>query len=415
MQWESKLEERRNWCIYLVMTAATVISNFHQIGLSAISIEVGEALRVDAAQLALLAAAFAYPYAAMQIPAGLLADTLGSRKSVTGALLLVFSGTVIFACSTGLYMAIFGRICIGAGCAIILVPLMKLTAVWFSPASYARLIAVSFTVGALGLVFATSPMAFLSETVGWRNIYLLLAVFTLACAALVWIIVRDTREPTAVQGAMSREWLCHAMKTVFGNKNAWVLGGWCFCQAGLYFSFIGLWAGQFLSKGLGFDPLEAGGILTLPACSLVVSPLLTWAAERCGSPRKVIIVLSFSTLLLSLPLAMGLPRLAAPLLALYFLCFSISAIGGIALIFSMGKELFPVEYAGTISGFINIFPFTGTAVVQQAVGILVAAGLSAEASPYDAFTKAFLLLPAFAAITCILSLKVRDGLTSQPD
>ena len=408
MQWEKRIEAHRNWCIYLTMTTAYVISNFHQIGLSAISMEVGAALQADAAQLALLAVAFAYPYALMQIPAGLLADTLGSRKSVSGAMLLVFSGTVIFACATSLNAAILGRICIGVGSAVILVPLMKLTAVWFPPSSFAKLLAIAFTVGAFGLVLATSPMAFLNEVLGWRSIYLLLAAITLACTVLIWLIVRDAREPASIRGTMSRKWLRHALKTVFGNKNAWIMGGWCFCQAGLYFSFIGLWAGQFLSRGLGLAPLEAGGILTLPACSLMAAPLFTWAAERCGSPRKVIIALSFSTLLLSLPLAMGLPRLSAPLLSLYLLCFSISAISGTALLFSMAKELFSVEYAGTVSGFINIFPFTGTAVVQQAVGVLVEASLGNGSSPYDAFTNAFLILPVFAAIACILSLTMCD-------
>jgi predicted MFS family arabinose efflux permease len=390
------------------MTAAYIISNFHQVGLTAISAEVEAALRVDANQLAMLASAFAYLYAAMLIPAGLLADTLGSRKSVTCALLLVFAGTVIFACAGGAGTAMLGRACIGLGSAVILVPLMKLTAVWFPPSSFAKLLAAAFTAGAFGQVIATIPTVWLSAMIGWRNVYLLLAALTLACAVLVRLVVRDAPGAAPEQGTMNRIWLRHVLSAVLGSKEAWMVGGWCFCQAGVYFAFVGLWAGQFLNKGLGINALETGWILTLPACGLTAAPLFTWAAERCGSPRKVIISLSLCMLLLSLPLALGLPRMSAPFLAVYLLCFSISAISGCALPYAMAKALFPVEYAGTVSGFINIFPFAGAVVLQQAIGFIVNAGLDRGDDPYAAFTRAFMVLSVSAGLSCVISLGLRD-------
>jgi predicted MFS family arabinose efflux permease len=402
------LSANRCWYILVVMTVGYIISNFHQVSLSAISVEVGAALRVDAHELALLASAFAYPFAAMQIPAGLLADTLGSRKCVTGALFMVFAGTMIFSCADGMGAAILGRACIGLGCAVILVPLMKLTAVWFPASLFGTLIAVVFMAGAFGQVLATAPTASLSAVIGWRTVYLPAAALTLACAVLVWIVVRDSPDAAQVQGTLDRAWLRRVATVVPGSKGAWMLGGWCFFQNGVYFAFIGLWAGQFLNKGLDISELEAGWILTLPACSLMAAPLFTRAAERCGSPRKMLIGLSLCTLLLSLPLAWGLPRMPAPLLAVYFLCFSVSAVSGAAIPYAMAKSLFPVEYAGTVSGFINIFPFAGSAVVQQSIGFAVYAGLNRGDHPYDAFTRAFIVLTVSAALSCAVSLGIRD-------
>jgi nitrate/nitrite transporter NarK len=388
-----------------------IFSNFHQVGLSAISVNVGADLGIDAVGLAFLASAFACPYALMQIPAGLLADTLGSRKSVTAAMLLMCAGTLLFAPATDLGQALAGRMCVGLGASVILVSLIKLTAVWFPPASFAKLLAASFTLGALGLVLATAPMAFLQASFGWRNIYLVLSGLTLLCAALIWRIVRDTRDTAAAQAAMNRQWLRHALKIVFCNQQAWLLGLWFFCLSGVYFAFIGLWAGQYLQNAMGLDALEAGGILTLSACSPMASPLVTWAAQRCGSGRAALMALAGGTLLLSMPLAYGLPLLPPPVLSVYFLGLSIFAITGSALVFSLARALFPVEFAGTVSGFINIFPFTGAAAVQQGMGQALRLGLNSGLDARTAFNRAFLVMSAFALLACLLSAFIRTEKT----
>ncbi|MDL2267839.1 MFS transporter [Desulfovibrio sp. OttesenSCG-928-G15] len=394
---------KRGWYIFAIMLLAYMISNFHQIGLSAISIQVGADLGTDAAGLALLVSAFAYPYAALQIPGGLLVDTLGSRKSVTCAMLLVCAGTLLFAEASSLGLAFLGRVCIGAGSALILVPLMKLTAVWFPPAGFAKLLAAAFTVGALGLALATSPMAILQEFFGWRAIYLFLAGVTLLCALFIWLIVRDTRDAFPSMVTVSRQQVWLALKTVLRNREAWLLGIWVFCQAGAYFAFIGLWAGQYLHSVQGLDAMEAGGILTLPAFGLVLGPLLIWAAERCNSARRVIKALALGALLLSLPLALGLPKLPPFLLSGYFICLSICTISGTALAFSMVKALFSVEFAGTASGFINIFPFAGAAAIQQGIGEVLRFALDNGLETASAFSCAFWVMSVSAFIACVAS------------
>jgi sugar phosphate permease len=139
----------------------------------------------------------------------------------------------------------------------------------------------------------------------------------------------------------------------------------------------------------------------------MASPLTTWIAQRYGTGRAALMTLACGTLFLSMPLAYGLPRMPPPVLSVYFLVLCIFAVSGTALVFSMAKALFPVEFAGTVSGVINIFPFTGAAAVQQGMGQALRLGLNSGLDTRTAFNLAFLVMSAFALLACLLSAFIR--------
>ena len=396
--------QHRAWLIFFCMVLASMLSYFHQVGLSTASAEIGSSLNLNAADLGMLASAFTCAYAAMQIPAGILADTWGSRKSVSASLILAAAGTLLFACAHSLAAAAAGRLLTGLGIAVIAVPMMKLTAVWFPPSRFGSLTAISFTMGGLGFFAATMPMAGACSAFGWRFTYHVIAALTIACAFGAWVIVRDA--PQNGQDGMdsaSQKSLPSMLHDILGSRQAWLLGGWYFCLGGIYFAFTGLWAGQLLINGLGKSIQEAGSILALPACAIMTAPIFTWAAGKAGN-RIMLIALSASTLIFSLPLALGFPKVSSLATAACFSLLSISAMGGAAIVFTAVKELFPVSHAGTATGFINIFPFLGGAFLQHAIGFATDLSLSAGHSPVHALTSAFAMFPAAAALAFLLAL-----------
>ncbi len=194
----SFLARNRQWFIFYIMSLASLVATFNQVGLSSISGEVAQSLNANAASLGALVAAFSYSYAAMQVPVGLLVDTLGSRKTVTAALCIATIGTFIFASASSVSAAIIGRICIGIGTSALTVPLLKLTAMWFPPKSFATLTAFAFAFSALGTLVATSPMALVSHSFGWRNVFYALALITFVMATVIYFTVRDTKDGKAV-------------------------------------------------------------------------------------------------------------------------------------------------------------------------------------------------------------------------
>ena len=410
----------RQWPIFWVMVTATLFASFHQIGLSTISGEISEALSLNPAQLGSLAAIFAIAYASMQIPAGLLADTVGSRKSVTCALAIAICGTFLFASATTFTQAAIGRALIGIGVAVISIPLIKLTVEWFKPQQFAKITAYSFTIQSFGFLLATSPVALISGAIGWRMTYYGLGFITLVSALSIFIVVRDRPDfgdsvgdsadgvpgnvtgissprPTAVKLSIKETLL-----TTLKQKQLWVLGGWYALQGGIFYSFIGIWAGQFLTVGYGLSVQQTGLILMIPACAIMTSPLFVALAYRIGSQRNVVIALSIATFILSLPLPFVLPQLPSVLFSLYFFALATSNMGGVAIIFTMGKEVLPAQYAGTATGLINIFPFLGGAVLQQLIGGLIE--LQSETPDLEVFAHAFTVFPFFAMGSVVLAL-----------
>ncbi|MDL2306780.1 MFS transporter [Desulfovibrio sp. OttesenSCG-928-C06] len=421
------ITKHRNWCLFTVMAGATLIACFQQVGLAAVSGEVAESLRIDVASLGLLAAAFSYSYAAMQIPAGLLADTLGPRKSVTAALVLAAAATTVFAFSSDLGTSIIARVVMGMGLAVISVPQLKLIAVWFPISAFQRLTAIAFAISAIGPLFATSPMAYASANYGWRTPFVFLAVASLVFAVLIWLIVRDcpdkvaelidtsgsgqgtanvTMRQTSVPGGMR---LMGKLRCITTTRDAWILGLWQFFQGGTYFAFIGLWGGQFLTSGLGIGIAESGLILSLPSLALVSAPFISIISEKIGSARKMLLFLSCASVLLTVPLVIGLPRLPDIALSLYFLLFAVACFGGTAVLFTAAKEHFAVELAGTISGFINMFPFVGGAMMQQGMGLLVEHWLEGGMDAHRAISLSFGVFLLCALGSLLLAIKYRDA------
>ncbi|MDR2892427.1 MAG: MFS transporter [Deltaproteobacteria bacterium] len=421
------IKRHRNWCLFSIMTAATLISCFQQVGLATVSADVAASLQVGPARLGLLTASFFYAYAFMQIPAGLLSDTLGPRKSVTIALLLATVGTFIFALCDSMTWAVISRAIMGVGLAVIVVPLLKLTIVWFPASAFPRLTAIAFGLGSLGPLLATSPMAYAAAVFGWRPPFIFLALVTLVSAWLIWQIVRDAPDKISelvntsgsgqgVSNQTMREAnvpsgreLMVKLGQIMRNRDVWILGIWNFFQGGIYFAFVGLWGGQYLTAGFGMEATEAGWCLSLAACALLFGPLITWLYEKLGSARKTLIILSVCSITLLLPMVFGLPRLSSPVLTIYFLFLCIAATAGAAVLFCAAKEHFDVSLAGTVSGFINMFSFAGGAIFQQVIGLSVKHLEMGGADSFTAISDSFGFFLGGALFSLILAWKYRSA------
>ena len=90
---------RYRWLIFIILLVGYLLVNFHRVSSAVVAPELTEAFHVSGAILGVLASAYFYPYALMQLPSGLLSDSLGPRKAVTLFTLIAAAGAVLF----GLY------------------------------------------------------------------------------------------------------------------------------------------------------------------------------------------------------------------------------------------------------------------------------------------------------------------------
>jgi sugar phosphate permease len=238
-------------------------------------------------------------------------------------------------------------------------------------------------VGGLGVLAATWLLALLTARLGWRLSFELIGACTFIIVVLAWLVVRDRpgdrgwpslAEIDHAEGAPpappQQIGLMEGARRVVSEKYFWPVAIWFFFDCGVFFGFGGLWGGPYLMHAYGMTRAEAGEILSMIAWGMIVgSPLLGWLSDRVLKSRKKPFILCAISLVVIFGVLNlfpnGLPRTA--LLILFFF-FSVCSSAIVVLGFTMTKELFPVEIAGTSVGTVNLFPFFGGAVFMPLLG-----------------------------------------------
>lgn len=401
---------RYRWLIFSLLAFSYILVYFHRLCPAVLAVDIMKDLKSTGALTGLLAAAYFYPYALMQLPAGLLSDSWGARKTITLFFIVAFIGSLILGMATSVFLAIIGRTLVGIGVAMLFVPTMKILAEWFHVREFAFMTGILMAMGGLGSLIAASPLVWLSAMIGWRNSFTVVGIFTLAIAVLIGIFVRNRPAdfgwpaPSSAKIEESDIGLWDGAKKVLSNLYFWPLAVWFFFNCGIFFSFGGLWGGPYMQHIHHMTKAESGNVLSMIAVGMVIgSPLLSFLSDRVFKGRKPIMILSavgmiYITGLLAFHTE-GISKWGMYALFFFLSVFS-SAIVVIA--FTMNKELFPVKIAGTATGLINLFPFAGGAVFQPFLGyILEQHGSTGNVFTVTGYASAFFVLFVSAIISFI--------------
>src|SRR3990170_1792998 len=114
--------------IYCVLAVSYMLVFFHRIAPAVVAADLMRAFDTSGAALGSLAAIYFYVYAAMQIPAGVLADTLGVRRAGSAGALLAGVGSIMFALAQDFSVATGGRFLVGLGVSVVFVAFMRVNA-----------------------------------------------------------------------------------------------------------------------------------------------------------------------------------------------------------------------------------------------------------------------------------------------
>lgn len=414
---------RYRWFIFWILASAYIMVYFHRLCPAVLALDMLKDLKTGGALIGFLGAAYFYPYALMQIPAGLLSDSWGPRRTITLFFCVAFVGSVLLALAPSVFWAIVGRTLVGIGVSMLFVPTMKILAEWFRPREFATMTGILMAMGGVGSLIAAAPLAALSSWIGWRSSFMAVGAFTLLLAILVWLFVRDRptdfgwpvlHESKAASGAAPG--LMQGVKRVLTYRYFWFLGVWFFFTLGIFFSFGGLWGGPFFMQVYGLTKSEAGGILSMIAVGMVVgSPLLSFLSDRVFRGRKPVIMIS-SLILLGITALLAFWTENLSVLALYLLClgFGVFSSAIVVIGFTSAKELFPVYMAGTSTGLINLFPFAGGAVFQPLLGYLLELHSRSDGTfSVEGYRLAFLVLFACAIISVISTFFLKETISKE--
>ena len=387
------------WMVFSLGAAAFFLSFFHRVAPAAIADELARIFELSGAALGTLAAMYFYVYALMQLPTGVLADTLGPRRVLTAGALIAGLGSALFGLAPSWPVAATGRTLIGLGVSVAFVCLLKLNANWFEERRFATSAGLANVVGICGALAATAPLAWLITLVSWRGVFVFIGIVSLALALATWKVVRDHpagAEPYAGDPARSGERWYHGLAEVMRNRATWA-GFWVnFGMSGSYMSFIGLWVVPYLTHVYGMTPVAASRHTSVLLIAFAISvAAVTALSDRVGRRRPVIIA---SALLYVASWGVWLSG-AVPQGWTYAMCAVMGFITpGFTLSWACAKEANRPRYAGMATSVANVGGFLAAGILQPLVGWVLdlAAGGGVRAYEAGDFRYALMVLMSFA-------------------
>ena len=408
--------ERTRNTIFGILLAGFVLSFFHRTAPAAIAGELTQAFAINSAVLGTLAATYFFVYTLLQIPVGVLADTLGPRMIVTVGALIAGAGSLLFGLAPTWEVAAIGRTLVGIGVSVAFIALLKTIAVWFPANRFATLNGVVQFAGNLGAVIAGAPLAWIVTVGSWRSVFVALGVLSVALGAAAWIVVRDRPEqcgfppvhaaPSAA--AMNTSWQ-QALTQVLANPKTWP--GF-FVNVGIggsFLAFAGLWMVPYLQQVHGMPRNVAAQHGSLMLLGVAIGALIIGAlSDRLRNRRDVMRAYTFLYALTWLP---WLLHWQLSLAAGYALCLLMGLlIPGFMLTWTVAKEVNRPEHAGMATSVVNVGIFLGAGALQPLVGWVLDRGRAAGDVAH-AWDAALLLIAGSAAFGALATLFVRETAT----
>ncbi|MEM4406403.1 MAG: MFS transporter [Candidatus Methanomethylicaceae archaeon] len=353
--------------VFASLSSLYFFSIVHRVGVAVIAFDIMREFSTDASLLGLMSSMYFFPYALAQIPVGLLLDRIGIRRTVTILATISCIGSLIFSLSPSLLLLTLGRALVGFGVGGFYVSSLKAIAVWFESRRFATLAGLLTSIGNLGAIFASYPLAVMSLSFGWRHSFLIISVVMVALTILAWFRIEDeSRERFHSKQSVSSD-----LKTVFSYREFQKMIIVPFLVYGLFISFQGLWGGPFLMDVYGMNKSDAGAlILFIGLGFMIMSPVAGYISDKIMRRKPVLLAGMVMSLVFWLLVSFfGNSFGSYALMATLFLLGASFAFCNIYM--TISKELFGSEISGTSMASFNTFAFLGAGFFQYFMGFLL--------------------------------------------
>ncbi len=400
--------------VFGIALASFVLSFFHRTAPAAIAAELTRAFAINSAVLGMLAATYFYVYTLLQIPVGVLADTLGPRRILSAGSLIAGAGSLAFALAPTWEIAAVGRTLVGVGVSVAFIAILKLSAVWFPANRFATLNGVTMFAGNLGAVIAGAPLAWVVTQTSWRAVFVALAGLSIALGVATWLKVRDRPEhmgfapvhaPAAAGAGVSAHWV-RALGRVLANPATWPGFFVNVGVGGSYLAFAGLWSVPYLVDTYSMSRVTAAQHASLLLLGVAFGAMIVGVvSDLLGSRRSVMRVYTFLYALSWLPWIL---HAQWPLWATHAWFFLMGLlIPGFTLSWTVAKEVNRPEHSGIATSVVNLGIFLGTGILQPLVGWVLDNGRAAG-DVAGAWDRGILVLAGSATFGALMTLFVRE-------
>ena len=328
---------------------------------------------LSASGLGLLAACFFAAYAAAQLPIGVALDLHGPRRVQASLALVSAAGFLACAAAPDVVTLALGRILCGLGLAAGLMAMLKASSQWYPKERVAAVTGAGLFLAGMGGMTATVPVQSALPFLGWRGIFVLLALLAVGAAAWIWTMVPD--RPAASMAPQRRSMLREIGEfgRIFRDRPFLRFLPAIMVLSALNFTYQGLWAGPWLRDVGGLADGARAVALLIYAMGMVTGSLVTGQAASFAQARgyspMFVPYLGIGGVMLAQAALVAAPGGFWLMAAVWFL-FSFCGSVGVAGYAAMGQG-FPPELQGRVATAINFSMLVLVFVLQTGIGAVL--------------------------------------------
>lgn len=408
------------WIVWGVLALAYIIVFFHRLAIGVVREDLVNTFGITGTTFANIGSTYFYAYMFMQIPSGILADSLGARKTVTLGTLLAGIGSVMFGLAPNLFMLFAGRLLVGIGVSVVFIAILKVQSQWFKESEFGTMSGITSFVGNMGGIFAQTPLAILVGYFTWRSTFAGIGAISILLAILCYVVVRNTPQdmglPTIeeIEGkkkeaqAVERPPLLKSLGQALTNPYTWpgfvIFTGFF----GAFVSLTGTWGNSYLVDVYGLAPEKAPNYLMVAVLGLALGGLVIGKISDAVKSRKIPMI-AFGTIYVACwAIIVFVGDGKPPVEILYPLFFILGfTCPAFVLGWACGKEVNHPAIAGISTSIVNMGGFFGGAILPPILGkIFDTYGGTMEAT--ELYQKAFLYCFAFAAVGYVFTFLVKE-------
>lgn len=387
------LPKQKAITIFLVFALGYYISNLLRAITATISPNLISEFDLSAGDLGLLGGGYFLGFAAVQIPLGYLLDNKGPKKIVSYFLLIAVLGMISFSLSENFITLLISRILIGIGVGACLMGPLTAYRIWYQDETQQRANSWMLMVGAIGMLSSSLPVQFFLPIIGWRMIFITLALLTIFCIILIIFFIPNWNKANIQSNSNDNG----SLKEIWNNSFFKSLVPMGFFNYGGLFAIQTLWAGPWMIKVSGYTPEQSANGLFLIYFSLLIS-FLSWGylvpkisknvsdairLLKFGAPLNLIVL----TFIIYLGPKAGAYHWAFFAVSSVFLSLTQPAVG----------MAFSLSNAGKALTSFNLLLFIGAFALQWIIGVIIDLTMNLGYSEISGFRFAmiFFLLTSF--------------------
>ena len=324
-------------------------------------------LSISSTMMSLLTAIYFLTFALMQIPAGVLSDHFGPRRTQSSLFFIGGIGSILFGFATGPTLLFVGRILLGIGMSGGLMIAFSANHIWFNKEELPLLNSLSFAFGSLGAIASSLPTQMLLEKYSWQSITIAAGIITIGIATLILFVVPD---PKRLAKHINIKKKISGLRVIFKDRYYWKVAPLVATSLGVLLSMQSYWISPWLEK------TNNSSHKTIAIFLLVIAILLIFSV-----PFASLLSTIFSRFKTRMEWIIGIGALISItsqiLITLQILPASF-ILWGIFAFFSFFPMLgytaialhFPSEYSGRSTTCVNLLAFSITFLLQYLFGLV---------------------------------------------